>query len=284
MSPISVGRYNGVWFGPRRRAQALLQQFRREVIPIHDAIRWLQEALSEYPGVLEKVRWVDQELDKDRFRFTIAICYTQPLPKARHQLFELGQAMVEATGWYPMVLGEPLGSGRQAGIFHQQLRKHALPRIRLGEIAIQDATGKAGGCAIRLRIGDNAILLDSGYARSHAISEADRLVWISHAHADHSQGWTKTPQPPLAVMTDETARVLYSLGRIDSQRLSGYVKVLSLNPDSDWYELGRDVRLRPFAVPHYPGAAGLEVQVGDTNLFYTAMFACVPRASITCPG
>jgi hypothetical protein len=270
-NPISVGRFNGVWFASRTRARAMLQGYRRDVIPIHDAVRWIQEALHEYPGALRKVRWVDQELDKERFRFTVAICYVESRPAARQLLFELGQEMVKATGWYPMVHGEPLGGGAQVDIVHQNFRRHTLPRIPLGPVSVQDAVNRnkrGGGCAIRLQVGDSSILLDSGYRQSRAISSMDSLVWISHAHADHFQGWTTAPDPPIAVMSEGTANLLHALGHIDNERLRS-VRVLSLNPDFDWYYLGQDIRIRPFAVPHYPGAAGLEMHIGDTNLFYT---------------
>lgn len=208
--PISVGRFNGVWFGPRRRARTLLGEFRRDVVPIHDAVRWLQKALHEYPGVVQKVRWVDQEMEKERFRLTIAICYMQSCPAARQLLFELGEAMVTATGWYPVVQGEPLGGGAQVSIVHDNIRKHKLPRIPLGPVTVQDAVNKAGGgCAIRLRIGNRSILLDSGFQRSRAISETDELVWISHAHNDHSQGWARASSPPVAIMSEGTARILH---------------------------------------------------------------------------
>jgi hypothetical protein len=267
-NPVSVGRFNGVWFASRTRARAILQEYRRDVTPIHDAVRWIQEALHEYPGVLQKVRWVDQELDKERFRFTVVVCYMQSRPAARQLLFELGQEMVEVTGWYPMVHGEPLGGGAQVDIVHQNFRRHKLPQIPLGPVSVQDATNGKGGCAIRLQVGDRSMLLDSGFKRSQAIGNTDSLVWISHGHSDHAQGWATAPNPPIALMSEGTASIMQSRGDIDSQRLRS-VRVLSLNPDFEWYYLGRDVRIRPFAVPHYPGAAGLEMHIGDTNLFYT---------------
>lgn len=267
----SIARYNGVWYGSRARAEALLNEFRVDVLPIHDAVRWLQDALHEYPGALMKVRWVNHTDTVGGVRLTLALCYLQSLPEVRQLVYALRQSMVQATGWYPVTHGEPL-SGRSYGIVRAQLSNHAVPSIKPGPTTVEDASGPAGGCAIRLRIGHESVLLDSGFMGKkgvHAISERDRFVWISHAHADHAQGWARALDPPLGLMSDGTAHLLHSRGHIDGRRLRESVKVLGVQSQSSWDDRARYIRMKAFPVPHHPGAAGLHLDLGDVDLYYT---------------
>jgi hypothetical protein len=100
------------WFGPRKRARELLTN-RIQILEPHRALREMKDHLGPDAVFLQHVRFIDFVHKDTRFRFTIAIIWTDSRPHIRNRLYFEAEEIVLKTGWYPLPQGERLNSGRQ---------------------------------------------------------------------------------------------------------------------------------------------------------------------------
>jgi hypothetical protein len=152
------------WFGPRRRARELLDQ-RSIVLPPSEALEAITSILGAEASAIQRVRFIDYvHSGKLDFRYTIALVWTFSHSTLRQALYTKGEELVRATGWYPLPQGERIASGLALHKFRQIINWDStqVPRIEGELLGIENAVGAEGGCAIRVRLGNASLLLDSG--------------------------------------------------------------------------------------------------------------------------
>lgn len=243
-------------------------QFRTEVLAPADALSTLAELLGPAFEHIEHVRFVDYHDTSENMRFTIAVTHVRSSESARHAVYECAQECVEATGWYPLVQGERLFSRRSRTAFLRTYgRPVALPRIDGDIRAVAPAVAGGGGCSLRLQVGEHTILLDTGFPRRLTVRDTDRLALLTHTHADHAGGFLSGATGALpVVMSTATAQLLEALTRSARPRLREHAV---LTEPGRTLDLGSGLSVRPFAVPHLPGAVGYEIRTTAMSVFFT---------------
>ncbi len=258
----------GPWFGPRKRARELLR-LRTHVAEPEEAVRTLCQLLEARARSIQRVRFIDFHHTKEDFRYTIAIVWTWSDDVARQGIYDVGEAMVARTGWYPLPQGERLGS-RLKEISTQKIQKATWPDVDLlGPMkALAAAVAPEGGCSIRIRLRRGSLLLDAGLPGHLTIDESDRVVLLSHSHSDHFGGIEtgRTRDLPV-IMGGGTEQVLLGQRRLrEAVTKSGHV---CLSPLSRWRALGDGLEVRAFVVPHTPGSIGYALRDGACTVLYT---------------
>jgi hypothetical protein len=205
-----------LWRGNRSRAHELLDSYRTNVTTPDDAIAVLRDVLGLRFRAVQHIRFTNFQW-KNKFRYTIAVCWTDSDPAARDSLYESAAEIVEKSGWYPLPQGERLGSARAMRRHAGASRLDRLPNLataRLTELA--SAVGPDDGCAIRIYLDTGAsILLDTGLPGKLIPESSDRVILVSHLHRDHLGGIESGMARGLpAVLSAGTARLLHASGRM----------------------------------------------------------------------
>jgi hypothetical protein len=147
----------------------LLLSSSRQCVPVtpDDFIRFLKVELPKPARSIEWIKFIKyQERRPARpWDLTFAICHTRPDYQARRQLFELGPKIVEATGWYPLVMGRRIRDWR--GLPMPQIRRlgslrRMLNSVRFGEIFGVRARGRSG-TSILVQFTHGMMLFDFGF-------------------------------------------------------------------------------------------------------------------------
>lgn len=260
------------WFGPKTRAAEHLRAHRRSVSLPQEAIREMLLILGPAKHSIQHIRFIDfRNSSQSGFRYTIALVEMASNAEARDAMFELAGEIVARTGWYPLVQGERLSSlAAERRFWAQDVRgvRRRLPLQLGGELrSLEAATGEGGGCAIRVRMDDGNILLDSGLPGDMVPSDKDRIVLISHAHLDHSGGATGDPPWQLpVVLSPATARVLSATSRVSGDWLREHAWLLGCERD---IRVG-GVTVHSFRVPHSPGSVAYVIEGTNGSVVYSS--------------
>lgn len=257
------------WFGPRKRARALLVQ-RSTVLDPHRAAQALVELLGPHAHAIQRVRFIDFWHEDEDFRYTIALVWTWSDAATRQAIYEAAETMVRHTGWYLLPQGERIGSrlAQQRDLLRLSTSGALALDLKGPLRAICSAVESDGGCSVRLRCARGSMLLDAGLPGHLRLEGTERTVLLSHSHTDHFGGIEEGQTRDLpVVMSLGTARVLLAQGclpSVDSAR-----KSLFVTPGADWTSLGHDIEIKAFLVPHAPGSIGYVVRDATTAVVYT---------------
>jgi len=256
------------WFGPRRRARETLAAHRHGVVASpEECLAHIRKIVGPAADSITNARFIDYVHTKEHFRYTILICWTPSDPELRQALFERASAIVDLTGWYPLPQGERLRSVESGAAAPGGAPHGALPSLKGRLRTMEAAVPPEGGCSIRLTLSSgDSLLLDSGLPDQLALTTSDRLLLLSHAHADHAGGLTSGRVGKLTTaMTVGTASVLNRSGRIGRSQLDERCVIAR---HGERLSLG-SVTAEPFLVPHFPGASGWIVRDDDTSVIFT---------------
>jgi hypothetical protein len=265
------------WFGPRSRA--------RSALGVRTFVSRPRDALNEFAAVLgrgyravQHVRFVDFYHRDEKFRYTIAILFTRSHSDSREVIYDLSDACVQKTGWYPLVQGERLSSRFSRAAFLDDGPWSAQsPELRGELLSVESAVAPTGGCSIRAQVGQGSVVFDTGFPNKLSLGVSDKAVLLSHTHADHAGGFVSGATGSLPVlMSTATAQLLQSKQPGIKDRLRA---VAVLADPAQRIELGADAAVFPFAVPHLPGAVGYELRVRDRSLFSPEMSVYVPQGT-----
>lgn len=251
------------WFGPRRRAREFLEK-RDRVLPAADALAVLVDLLGEHTTSVQECRFIDY-FDKEKsFRFTIVLVWTNSNPEVRDFLYESASNLVAACGWYPLPQGERMRSRLAEKDFQRKFVQHP-PALSFGTLrSVENAVGPEGGCSIRLRTTNGALVLDAGLPGFLSPDPEDRLILLSHAHDDHSGGIRSGGRSLPALTSAATARVTQLLHRATEHDLRTRFHAHPQNS----LQLGT-ISIESFPVPHFVGSTGYTIDDGTTCLVYT---------------
>lgn len=255
------------WFGPRRRAKRVLGDHRSEVIRPRAALGGFRKVLGDEIEKISHIRFIDYVNAKDGFRYTIAVCWTLSDAKFRQAIYDRGPDVAEMTGWYLLPQGERLRSVEAADRSPAGMSLDQLPELRGHLRSIESAVRPDYGCSIRIETSSgDSLLLDTGLPERLDLLSSDRVVLLSHAHADHSGGLTtgRTGSLP-TVMSTGTARVLRAGGWLSDSVLRRSCAVVGAG---EAIRLG-SVEAEPLMVPHFPGAVGWIVRDVSQSLVFT---------------
>lgn len=186
--------YGGDWRGPNKRGRAILGEIGPEVpvLPPRQAVTFLQERFPEHFEHIEALIFYPQavrdQANPGRWLPFIG-CYTRPRFVARKRLFDLAEEVARATGWYLLVSGRYLHRQGQVvpGAF-QHARALTAPRGKQswGKLRrVRSISGPGNGTAMLVEMDGLILQLDTGFQDPGAAAD---LVFVSHAHADHSGG------------------------------------------------------------------------------------------------
>ncbi|HXA53596.1 MAG TPA: MBL fold metallo-hydrolase [Solirubrobacteraceae bacterium] len=132
--------------------------------------------------------------------------------------------------------------------------------------SVQAAT-KGLSCAIRLSTPTSSLLLDVGDSDATRPTTDDRLILLSHVHADHSGGLCDQQLRDLPFMCSEvTAHSLLDTGRIDRR---GLIRRARVARPGQLSRLSETLVVEPFAAPHCPGSLGYRITDGNHTVFFT---------------
>lgn len=256
------------WFGPRARAREMLEAYRSSVAVPNKAIAVLRDVLGQHFSALQHIRFVDFHMD-GRFRYTIALCWTDSNPVAREMLYRTAAEAVEKSGWYPLPQGERLGSTRVMRRHEGANPSDSLPDLAAARLMeLEPAVGPKGGCAIRVYLDTGAsVLLDTGLPRRITLRSSDQIALVSHLHRDHVGGIESGMTSGLpAVLSLGTVRLLDAFGRMAA--IEQHNPLVLMRP-GDHAALGEHLMVDMFAVPHLPGSVGYLLRDDRTALLYT---------------
>ena len=199
------------WFGPRRRARELLNQ-RNVVLPPSEALEAIKSIVGPEASAIQRVRFIDYvHRGKPDFRYTIALVWTFSNSTLRQALYTKAEELVRATGWYPLPQGERIASRLALHNFRRIINwdSNQVPGVEGELLSIENAVGAEGGCAIRVRLGNASLLLDSGLPGHLRTLDTDRAILLSHFHLDHSGGLLTEATHDLPIVTSRsTAQML----------------------------------------------------------------------------
>lgn len=259
------------WFGPRQRAKELLEQHRTDVLPPgQPAIAAMLRVFGDAGLGIQHVRFVDFRM-RGKYRFTIAVCWTDSDPVIRDKIYELGAECVSSTGWYPLPQGERLWSATKARRYQGS---DTLPEITSGSLATVQAAsdGADAGTAIRVAFSDGrSLLLDSGFGREPFRHNSDALALITHHHRDHIGGVESGELDGMPIGLPAAS----AAGLAAQKRLANITQrcdLRLLEPERP-YSLGPAVTATAFAVPHMPGSVGYIIDDGLKVIIYTGDIA-----------
>jgi len=256
------------WFGPRARAKQILA--RTSTIPLDPLAFFaeVQRLLGDDASGIQHVRFIDYVNRKDTFHYRIALCWTIGNVQLRDALYRSAAAIAEATGWYVLPQGSRLGSVAKERFRKVGAQIHIIPKCFDAITSIESAVKSEDGCSIRVRFKNgNSLLLDTGLPDRLVTDPSDRLVLISHAHADHVGGLTtqRCVGIPIA-MSPVTAELLLNNGYLDIHEFES--QCLLVSPGVQ-HEIGPGVHIEAFAVPHLPGSVGWIVADDHNAVVFT---------------
>lgn len=231
------------------------------------ALGAFREVLGDGVEKISHLRFIDYVHSKDGFRYTIAVCWSLSDAEVRQALFDHGPDVAERTGWYLLPQGERLRSVEAAEQSPAGVSSDQLPEVRGHLSGIESAVRSEHGCSIRVVTSSgDSLLLDSGLPGRLDLLSSDRVVLLSHAHADHSGGLTtgRTGSLP-TVMSTGTARILQAGGWLSDSVLRRSCAVVGAGVP---IPLG-SVEVEPFMVPHFPGAVGWIVRDEGQAIVFT---------------
>ena len=269
MAQISFELTTKPWFGPRKRAKSFLSTATIEPLPPDRALQEIAEILGPDAGsALQHVRFVDFVHKSDGFRYRLAICWTDSDCEARQALFDMAQVVVSRTGWYPLPLGSRLGSVAKSRSLPTGPTSSKLPSVDGMLASIEAAVKPEAGCAIRIgTTAGQSVLLDTGLPNRIEPERSDCLALITHAHADHSGGFTTGRLGDMVgVMTPGTARILIDGGWLDR---SSVARGVVLESPGRFFRLGPQLSAKAFAVPHLPGSVGWVIRDDENAVVFT---------------
>ncbi len=257
---------NKPWFGPAARAREKLSA-RQHVLEPEQALLELVDILGDDAGPLLHARFIDFVKRPQRFRFTIVVLWVADDPELRDAVYWSADALVERTGWYPLVQGSRLGSvGRRDRIRSTATRDLPLVEGSLGWI--EAAVPPDDGCSVRVGLNSGAsVLLDTGLPDRIDPMPSDRLAIVTHSHLDHAGGLLSGRTRALpALMSSATAQVLLEQGRLSRSEVRE--RVVCLDP-GNLVQLGPDLEVEAFAVPHSPGSTGFLLRDRRRSVVFT---------------
>lgn len=253
------------WFGPTARAKKLLTT-RSAVLAPEEALQLLVEDIGDSGTGVQHVRFIDFcHREKNNFRFTIALCWTDADPRLRDHLYDRAESIVAKTGWYPLPQGERLGSRRESSALFLRLVGSRPDLPSFGRLVSIENAARSLSCAIRVRTEHGNLLLDAGFPDAVAVEPKDRLVLLSHIHHDHAGGLADTDIAALPVVASEgTVRSLIRPSRFGVDEAARRFAVLMPGRER---RIGQ-LTVSGFPVPHCPGASGFRVADGHRALYF----------------
>ena len=229
-------------------------------------IEALAGLLGEHFAHVQFLRFHNYTDIRDQFRYTLALTFTESWSPARDAVYSMAEEGVRRTGWYLLPVGERLGSGRLAAEAGRRFPSMLGLEVRFkGPLSRLDrAVASDGGTAIRLWTSqEESLLLDTGLPGRLRISESDRLVLLSHAHADHAGGLAEVSTCMLPwVASPKTGRLLGDRGETNA------LSQLFAAQSADSVDLG-SMQVSSFGVPHMPGSIGYVVSDGSRTVVFT---------------
>ena len=255
------------WFGPRARAKSVLAANRTAVMPPPDAAELVTRTIDGGIDGITGLRFIDYFHRSERFRYTIALVWTQADWRLRQEIYDSAERVARDTGWYPLVQGERLDSARRRRVAWRNLHGTSeLPLVEGDLVSVRALVPPDDGCSIWVSTTSGGIVLDTGFPQALQRRELQdvRLTFVSHSHQDHAGGLLRgakweTP----TVCTLETAVLLFGGSR--ASELPPGLRPLDVDRT---HNLG-SIELELMPVPHLPGAAAIQLTSPTATLVFT---------------
>jgi glyoxylase-like metal-dependent hydrolase (beta-lactamase superfamily II) len=274
---------SGPWFGPQKRGRELLRNSLRQVEAIapDDFIRYLKSRLAACAASIE---WITFFKYRERrpapaWELRFAVCNTLPRYEARQLLYRDAARIVDATGWYPLVMGRrirqrrplPMPQIRRLGTLRRMMNS-----IRLGEIIeIRAGAPDSSGSSILLQFDHNVVLLDFGFRCDLSAGPVPRVAFLTHSHEDHSGGIKGAMAARIPILLNESIyRQLLDNGRLPDSGRENCFPVTA--PCRFFSQDGAEIRLIPGA--HSPGTTMVLITtLGINQILYPGDY-CLTNA------
>ncbi len=256
------------WFGPHRRAKECLEK-RKFIVPANVFAGTLADLLACSTDDLLHITFYDY-CDGNAYRYTIALVFTRSDYRLRRLVYERATEIVEKTGWYPLVQGERLSSKKNQFVFGDHLygepnREYSFKGGLIGVSSAAEPNN--GGCSVRVHLTDGTLLLDLGLPPGPPLLDTDKLAILSHFHRDHCGQLLNEESKSIRVFTSQmTLSLLTQIGILQPAIVLERLRILR---NSVPVNLGREVSLEIFPVPHCPGSSGVQISDTRSTLIYT---------------
>ena len=255
------------WFGPRARAKSVLAGNRTHVLPPDEAALAILGAVDTAQDGITGIRFIDFFHKSERYRYTIAVVWTQSDQLLRQAIYDGAEQIVRKTGWYPLVQGERLGSAAKRRESWRTLQTGTqLPQVSGDLLAVRALVAPEGGCSVWVSTSSGGIVLDTGFPEAIQPSDLEtaQILALSHSHQDHAGGFLHgTGWEIPAICSLETAGLLF--GNSDRNLLPPRLHPLDFHRP---LRLG-NIELELIPVPHLPGAAGIQLTTETATLLFT---------------
>ena len=232
----------------------------------------------EYPVCLRHVHhirfhrceFVDE--GKPSLALRYAIVFTDPDFETRLSLHENGEAITNATGWYPLITGKRIRLYRSSGphwLANGRRLSEQLVDAEFGSLStIANINTKDAGCSLLLRFEHRSVLLDCGFSfDASPLQDRPAFGVLTHTHRDHSGGTRDALQAGVPILMNES--IFLQLSAFQRWRGSEMSRISQVRPPCS-IRSGRDgTRLDFIPGAHSPGAMMVMVTGADgTQLLY----------------
>lgn len=228
----------------------------------------LQQILEENANGLSHIRFIDFIHKSDDFHYRIAVCWTSDSDELRDLLYHQAELIASECGWYPLPQGSRLNSMQKSRRRPRGAALNILPTLSGEMRSVQAAVKPEDGCSVRVSLSSgDSILLDSGLPSRLNVESTDKLLLLSHSHADHSGGLTTGRCHGLPVMmSPTTCEILNSYGHLSIDQVQSTTVLFN---SGEQHRLGESLYVEAFAVPHLPGSVGWTISDRQTSLIFT---------------
>jgi len=265
------------WFGPKQRGRAMLlasSRYGREV-GYAEFIDFLRETFPTLFKNIQHVRFHRCEFAdgaKPPWALRYALLFTEPDYETRQLLYEQGEAITNATGWYPLVTGQRVRLHRSADpkwLAEGRMLSEAFIDHEFGALRnIASINAKDAGCSLLLQFERRSVLLDFGF--SFLPSDAAKtptLGVLTHTHRDHSGGTRDVLKAGIPILMSES--VFLQLGAFRRWQRSEMSRIAQIRPPCSVRSGKDDTRFDFLPGAHSPGALMIRVTGSDgTQILY----------------